>query len=199
MTQGRQSRTLIGAVTIGLVLAVAMGPVAHASPAPRPFACSGTPIVSVIALVRNEADGGVTGHVWAVDGILEQARIWQETSTTFCVVETDVGSFHSFAGVSPGGTGTISAGRTGLTLGIQRFELNATLHPIAPVRGYLGAFDFKCDQLGNCPGNVRFSSLYFTNITSTSGSAFAEFDVSTSPHRQTWFQSGTTSVGDITG
>ena len=77
--------------------------------------------------------------------------------------------------------------------------MRCVLHPVAAVKGYLGAFDFTCDQLGNCPGNVRFSQLYFTGISDVAGSAYAELDVSTRPHPSVWFQSGTTSLGDITG
>lgn len=200
-------RTLarVGGVVLlfSTLLAVAPSDSASAATATTPardaLTCTGKVVVDVAARIVNEGDGGVSGKVWALLDVVEHAKIWQETPTKFCVRETDVGSFKSFAGTSPGGTGTVSANRHGWTLGIQRFELDAVLHPVAAVSGFLGTFDFKCDHLGNCPGNVRFSELYFTNITATNGSAFAELDVSVTPRRMFWFQSGATSLGDITG
>ena len=50
---------------------------------------------------------------------------------------------------------------------------------------------------GHCPGDVAFAPLYFTNITAVSGHVFAELDISQG--HGTWFQSGATSLGDITG
>ena len=172
-------------------------PTADASAAAGDFSCSGTQIVDASARIKHEADGGVDGAVWALINITERFQIWQETPTRFCVLETDVGRFRSFAGGSPGGTGTIAEKRRGTTFGVQRFELDGTFHPVVPVHGGLGRFDFNCDQLGHCPGNVRFTELFFTNITGTSGSVFAELDIS--KRHGTWFQSGTTSLGDITG
>jgi hypothetical protein len=62
------------------------------------FSCSGTPLVNVTARIRNEGDGGVAGQVWALLDVVEHAKIWQESVTQFCVVETDLGTFHAFAG-----------------------------------------------------------------------------------------------------
>jgi hypothetical protein len=185
--------------SISLAGAPAAAALVNGAPVASAFSCTGTPIVDVVARIKNEGDAGVSGKIWALIDIEEHAKIWQESPTLFCVLETDIGSFHSFAGTSPGGTGTISAHRHGVTLGVQRFKLNGTLHPVAPVSGFLGTFNFKCDRLGQCPGNVRFSQFYFTNITGVTGSSFAELDISNGLRHGIWFQSGTTSLGDITG
>ena len=195
---------VVGAFVGSTILALptagaAAEPTAPASPPFSAYACAGSSVVDVTAQVSNEADGGASGNVWALLDVTEHMQVFQESSTLYCVVETDAGRFHSFAGTSPGGTGTVGAHRTGLTLGIQRFELNATLHPTVPVSGSLGKFNFKCDQLGNCPGNVRFSQLFFSSITGVTGSVFAELDISNNLRHGSWFQSTTTNYGDITG
>ena len=172
---------------------------APASPSFATYACAGAIVVDVTVQVRNEADGGAAGHVWALLDVTEHMQVFQESSTRYCVVETDAGRFHSFAGESPGGTGSIGAHRSGVTLGIQRFELGGTLHPNVPVTGSLGKFNFKCDRSGNCPGNVRFSQLFFTGITGVTGSVFAEVDISNHLHHGSWFQSTAADYGDITG
>ena len=191
---------LVGSVTLTFSTAgAAAAPIAPGSQPFSAYTCTGLSVVDVTAQVSNEADGGAAGNVWALLDVAEHIQVFQESSTHYCVVETDAGRFHSFAGTSPGGTGTIGAHRNGKTLGIQRFELNATLYPTVPVSGSLGKFNFKCDQSGNCPGNVRFSQLFFSSITGVTGSVFAEFDISNNLRHGWWFQSTTTNYGDITG
>ncbi len=197
-------RTRVGRVAASIavtVLVVATGlvglPAAGAAGAADDFSCHGAPIVDATARIAHEADGGVAGTVWALINIIERFQIWRETPSRFCLLETDIGRFRSFAGASPGGTGTIAANRRGITLGVARFELDGTFHPVVPVSGSLGRFDFECDQQARCPGNVRFSQLFFTDIVGTSGAVFAEVDIS--KRHGAWIQSGTTSLGDITG
>lgn len=187
----------LGASVLAAGTALVGVPPAEAAEPAGGFSCHGTPIVDATARIVDEADGGVAGKVWSLINITERFQIWREAPTRFCVIETDVGKFRSFAGESPGGTGTIAANRRGITLGVQRFELDGTFHPVVPVSGSLGRFDFECDQQARCPGNVRFSQLFFTDITGTSGAVFAEVDIS--KRHGTWLQSGTTSLGDITG
>ena len=62
---------------------------------------------------RNSADFGADGHVWALDAARESIQIWQIGTNTYCFKRQDIGTFTTFAGVSPEGTGTVSAGVTG--------------------------------------------------------------------------------------
>ena len=70
-------------------------------------------VVDVTRSIDNLADYGVTGQVWALDDLVERVRIYEVGTNYFCVRFDDVGTFTSFAGLSPGATGTISAGVTG--------------------------------------------------------------------------------------
>jgi hypothetical protein len=166
--------------------------------------CSGTLLVDVSARILNEADAGVLGNVWALDAITERARVWQTTAPVavgspggYCVVESSSGSFATFAGPSPEGTGAVTAGVRGLLASVQRFEVAAIFRPLVPLSGFLGTFDFGCNQQGVCPGNVRFSSLFFQQITGVSGAGLASVYVA--GQHGTWIQTSSGDFGDITG
>src|SRR5262245_32062147 len=61
---------------------------------------------------RNVADVASDGHVWALDTYLQHVQVWKLGQKHYCFrIEYD-GTWTSFAGVSPGGTGTISEGIT---------------------------------------------------------------------------------------
>ena len=166
--------------------------------------CSGTLLVDVSARILNEADGGILRNVWALDAFNERARVWQTSPPSapgtpghYCVVQNYSGSFVSFAGRSPENTGWITAGVTGSLVSVQRFELAATFHPIVPTSGFLGIFDLQCDYRGVCPGDIRFSTLFFQQITGFSGSALAS--VYFGGEHGTWIQTSLGDLGDITG
>ena len=166
--------------------------------------CSGTLLVDVSARILNEADGGVLGNVWALDAVNERARVWQTTAPLaagspggYCVVQNFSGSFATFAGPSPEGTGAVTAGVTGFLASVQRFEISATFQPLVPLSGFLGTFDLQCNQQGVCPGDVRFSSLFFQHITGFGGAALAA--VYFAGQHGTWIQTSSGDFGDITG
>ena len=70
-------------------------------------------VVNAFGTYRNSADFGGDGHVWALDAARESIQIWQIGTNTYCFKRQDTGTFTSFAGVSPEGTGTVSGGVTG--------------------------------------------------------------------------------------
>jgi hypothetical protein len=184
---------------VGVVLAAAAatGSPPAAAAAPSPLAaqtCSGTPVADISAIVLHEADGGVQRNVWALDSGTERAQVWQQDVGSFCVVQTFVGHFVTFAGTSPGGGGTVAAGVTGWVGIRQRYVVAAAFTPVIPTTGFLGTFDFRCDQNANCPGDVAFGHLLFSSITGVAGATFAELAASS---HGSWLQTDSFSVGDI--
>ena len=64
-------------------------------------------VVNSYGTYRNSADFGADGHVWALDTARESIQIWKIGTNTYCFKRQDIGTFTSFAGVSPEGTGTV--------------------------------------------------------------------------------------------
>jgi hypothetical protein len=158
-------RTLLGSfLALGIVLAP-LWSMPHASAATKPDSCpTGKPmVVNAYDTVRNIADLGADGHVWALDTYTETVQIWRIGTNAYCVKRHDVGSFTSFAGLSPEGTGMISAGVTGSFEGTIYLRIYGTFAPTVPTTGFIGDFDGQCQQDGTCPGTVpRVVSLYFS-------------------------------------
>lgn len=165
-------RTLI---YLGLALAALAG-APHASTAPppkvdreelKPKACgSGKLVVNVHQQIRNDADSGTRGNVWALDDYQRSIKVWQVAPGRFCSIALYDGQFRTVAGPSPGGTGNISEGITGRFDGGYRMDFKAKLlaRPLRRNLGDIGTFDYRCDASGRCPGSVYWVSLYFTNI-----------------------------------
>lgn len=128
-------------------------------------------VVDVTQGIANVDDVGVAGNVWALDTVLERIRIWQTGTNQFCVRRDDSGSFTSFAGVSPAGTGTISAGVTGSLVGTDFLRIGGIFSPTVPTTGYIGSVDAGCNQQGQCTDtSYRVVARYFAAPT-RSGSA----------------------------
>src|SRR4029077_16396559 len=93
--------------------ATALGGV-HSPPSSNPVQCThGALVVNVNYTLINDFDSGVAGNAWANDTINRHLQIRQDgnsSSTTFCAMIDDTGSFVTFAGISPAGTATVSAG-----------------------------------------------------------------------------------------
>ena len=75
--------------------------------------CGGKLVANVNYTLVNDYDSGVAGNAWANDTINRHLQVWQVGAGTFCAVVNDTGSFVTFAGASPGNTGTVAAGITG--------------------------------------------------------------------------------------
>ena len=89
-------------------------------------------------------------------------RIWRLGGDAYCLQIHDVGTFTTFAGLSPEGTGTVRGGVTGTFDGTLVARLYGKFAPTVPTTGSLGNFDLQCGQDGTCA--VPFPSirrLYF--------------------------------------
>jgi hypothetical protein len=83
------------------------------------------------------------------------------------------GKFETRAGLSPGATGIVGAGIGGQLAGNYRTRVfRATWRPTAATSGWIGIFDYACDDFGNCPGYVDWKGLYFRDL---SGFAIARY------------------------
>lgn len=158
-------------------------------------------LVNVHYTLVNDYDSGFAGNAWANDTILRHLRIWQGSGGTFCVQVADAGWFATFAGVSPSGTSTVSAGVRGvLDGGYVTTFFSATYAPTLPTRGYLGAFDLQCDAAFVCPGA---HPSYLSYFSSTSGDSQAHWGwIYHAGAHGTWLnQDGVAPAagGDITG
>jgi hypothetical protein len=186
-----------------VVAALSMTAVAFASPSPvsgsNAKACntSGTALVNVHYTLTNDYDSAIDGHAWANDTIVRQLQIWALGSGTYCVSVSDQGSFVTFAGTSPQGTGTVSAGIIGKIKGGYSGSVTGTYAATRPVSGNLGTFDLACTDAYNCPGTHPSYLDYFNGITTDNAFAVWGWNYHTSQNG-TWNNLAAGNNGDIT-
>jgi hypothetical protein len=184
---------------LGAVAAVVLATVSPAgvSAAAKPDSCpTDKPlVVNSYATYENAADYGADGHIWALDTATHSIQIWQLGGNAYCMKVHDVGTFTTFAGLSPEGTGNVSAGVTGTNDGTFYVYLFGTFAPAIPTTGFVGNFDFQCQQDGNCRGPGVITRLYFPSLLSYHYGAF-EFTADAGACG-TWFQSSSGDTGDI--
>lgn len=159
-------------------------------------------VVDVLYTLRNDADSGFGGNYWANDTILRHLRIWSLAGGTYCVQVADIGTFVTYAGTSPSGASTVSAGVRGiLNGGYITSDVVGTFAPTLPTHGYVGTYDLQCDSSGNCPGSSISWADYFSSVTSSN--AFAQWGwIYYAGRHGTWLnQDDVTAAdsGDITG
>jgi len=130
-------------------------------------------VVNVYVTYRNGADFGADGHVWALDAARESIQIWQIGTNTYCLKRHDVGTFTTFAGVSPEGTGTVSGGVTGQWSGEVVAVIHGTFAPKFATSGFVGDFDRQCQQDGTCLLPDFNARAYFSSIDSVQFLAFS--------------------------
>jgi hypothetical protein len=109
----------------------------------------------------------------------------------------DVGTFTTFAGLSPEGTGTVRAGVTGTFDGTTYFRIYGKFAPTVPTTGFLGNFDAQCQQDGTCAGPIlSIRGSYFpTGYQNVDLGAFTvTYDGGACG---TWLQSNSGDTGDI--
>jgi hypothetical protein len=124
-------------------------------------------------------------------------EIWQIGTNAYCVKKHAVGSFTTFAGVSPEGIGTVPAGVTGSLDGTTFFRIYGTFSPTVPTTGFVGDFDAQCQQDGTCSGREpRVTELYFSHVNSFDPGWFLA--TYTTTDCGTWTQTVTGDTGDIT-
>ena len=129
-------------------------PSVDASAAVKPDSCpTDKPlVVNSYLTAENSSDTGPDGHVWALDAGTRSIQIWRLGGDAYCVKLHDVGTFTTFAGLSPEGTGTVSGGVTGSFDGTLYARLYARFAPTVATTGFLGNFDRQCQQDGTCAG-----------------------------------------------
>jgi hypothetical protein len=188
---------LAAAVTASTALAV------HSPPAANPTQClHGALIVNVNYTLTNDFDSGVAGNSWANDTINRHLQIRQDSTdkTMFCAMIDDTGSFVTFAGVSPGGTGTVSAGINGrINGGYTTTNFAGTLNPSPAYKthGNLGSFDLQCNTDPTCPGAHPSFLSYFNGSPAWD---YADWGWSYhTAHNGNWVNSLSGNSGDITG
>jgi hypothetical protein len=161
---------------------------------------SGKIIVYVTQNVRNSADQGQLGNVWAIDNYQRLLMIDQVTPTTFCAATSyRYGSFTAVGGPSPGGTGTVSQGLQGtMGAGYRTTTFFGLLRPF-PLAPTYGSFttDYGCDSSGNCPGYVDWTTLYFSSVVGFTPNYWAYAYATTS--NGNWLEAPGRLSGDITG
>ncbi len=197
-------------ILVGLIASLALASVALATPGPRlnehnisskqckPEGSHAKLVVDVRYVLLNDADSGVAGNAWANDTIRRHLRIWQRANDTFCVRVADHGSFVTYAGPSPGGASTVSAGIKGeLEGGYISTDIVGTFTPTLPTQGNLGTFDLQCDTSFNCPGSAPSWKDYFTAPV---GNEFVHWGwiYRAKQHHGSWLNQDDGNFGDIT-
>lgn len=200
----RMLMTMIVGLAAALMVAA---PVSATSPALdvaqlRTSACgAGTVIVNVLQGVRNDADSGVAGNAWANDNYFRNIVVVRKSSSTYCAITRYAGGFTTYAGLSPAGTGTVTAGISGVMGGGYRTNVfsAASFTPSKPVSGYIGTYNYACDPAFNCPGRVNWTTFYFNS----GAGATTELDwwgwLYVTRSHGSWLNAVSGNAGDITG
>ena len=167
------------------------------------FAFASVPVISASAAnncsiytvrLTNDVDSSVTGY-WAMDNIQRTVTVCStNTPNTYTMTASDNGTFVSFAGGSPNGTGTVGNGVTGTIVGGYTLSVTGTINPSAPSN--LGTVDLQCDQAGNCASSFSTPGAIFNSGYN------AEYQdwgwTYTACNNQVWINSAAANTGDIT-
>ena len=167
--RGRALATVLGAA----LLALATMPQAAAAAAVEGCPGGGPLVVNAYGTYSNSADYGADGHVWALDAAHESIQIWKIGTNTYCFKRQDIGTFTTFAGVSPEGTGTVRSGVTGRWYGELVIVIQGTFAPNLAMSGFVGDFDLQCQQDGTCLGPSFNARNYFSSFDSLQFLKFA--------------------------
>ena len=167
----------------------------------RPSTCNpiATPLVDVTFKTYNNYDSGVHGNAWANDTILRHLQVYA-TYGGLCAITTDAGTFKTFAGDSPNGTGTVSANRVGSIVGGWRsgvFPGYVLATPAYPIKGYLGSFNLQCVDANTCPGAHPTIDSFVANYDGSQ--PWWGWQYNTVRPNQQWINAVSGNSGDITG
>ncbi len=195
---GGAMRRILMALTLCVGLLAAGAPHASATPTDLDSCPTDSPTLYDVTIGNtNVADFGSNGNVWALDSYLQHVQVWKLGQKHYCFrIEYD-GTWTSFAGVSPGGTGTISGGLTGELHGLRILRLTGEFNPRYPLSGHVADFDWQCGSDGSCAGPRPSPAMYFSPITNFNVT-WSEFHA-TSASNGTWHQTKAGDFGDITG
>ena len=184
---------------VGATGSLAIFGTAYANGASNPAACAdGKLLVNVNYTLTNDFDSATDGHAWANDTINRHLQVWQAGAGQYCAVVNDTGSFVTFAGTSPNGSGSVDAGVTGrINGGYVTTDFTGTFAPSTyATHGNLGTFDLECTDAYTCPGVYPSFLSYFSSTGSWDLATWA-WDYHTAQNGD-MSQSSTTSYnGDI--
>lgn len=157
-------------------------------------------LVDVTYVLTNDYDSGFAGNAWANDTVARHLQIWRATDGTYCAAVADLGAFTTFAGPSPSGLSTVSAGVRGLLNGgYVTTRFTGAFAPSMRTRGFLGVFDLQCTPTFTCPGA---HPSYLSYFASTSGDDLAQWGwIYYAGRHGTWLNQDDVSAaagGDIT-
>ena len=189
---------LAGLSAIGAALLATVALVDASAAVVKPGSCpTDKPlVVDSYFTAENSADTGPDGHVWALDAGTRFIRIWHLAGDAYCMQLRDVGTFTSFAGLSPEGTGTVRGGVTGSFDGTAYFRVYGTFAPTVPTTGSIGNFDAQCSQDGTCAGAIPSASRsYFSSRRNLDPGAFTV--TYNGGACGNWYQSNSGDTGDI--
>jgi hypothetical protein len=142
-------------------------------------------------------DFGADGHIWALDSATQTFRAYRIGRHAFCVARHDEGTFVTFAGVSPEGTGSLTRGKTGTFSASIHFKIRGKLSPTLPTSGFVGSFDAQCHHDGTCDGEEPgLLGRYFSPVTAFRVVSFAASYVG-EDGCGTWTQTLAGDTGDI--
>jgi len=175
-----------------------MGAHAASAGSNSPTQCAtGKQVVNVNYTLTNDYDSGVHGNAWANDTINRHLQVWQAGSGQYCALVNDTGSFVTFAGDSPNGTGSVAEGVTGrINGGYTTTVFSGTFNPSRATKGNLGSFDLQCTSAYDCPGAHPSFLDYFNPGVS--------YDLATwgwtyhTAQNGDWLNSDAADTGDIT-
>lgn len=140
-------------------------------------------------------DSNTSGTYWAYDTFHSVVQIYDLGDGVYRLVWTDTGTFVSWAGVSPSGTGLVGDNVTGTVIGGQTILVHGALKSELP--SYLGFYDYGCDHDANCPGYVSWRTLMFNSVDSY---VYEQWGWTyTTCFNGTWVNADTGNIGDITG
>lgn len=155
-------------------------------------------VTDVVFKLVNDYDSGVKGNAWANDTIHRELKIWNTGSNTYCATVRDDGSFVTFDGYSPNGSGHVSAGIKGDISGgytTGNFTASFLEHPDYRTFGNAGTFDLQCTDAYNCPGAHPTISSY---VSGSYDLTWWGWKYTTARHGH-WINSIDADTGDIIG
>lgn len=163
-----------------------------------PYCPSGRVVAQVYQTVKNDVDRGRAGNAWAQTTYTRKIVVTEVAPLTYCAAANTLnGSFTTFAGISPNATGRVRAGRTGSMIFRWRSTIfTGVFAPKVATSGYLGTFDYGCDQSFVCPGFVDWRDLFFG---ATAGYEPFSYSYGFGSEYQAFIRRDFGTWGDITG
>lgn len=146
--------------------------------------------------VTGNSDSGVGGF-WAYDTFTSTFTVCpdSEGEGDWIVTRNDSGTFESWSGTSPNGTGLIGDGVEGTINGTWTIYVNGEIDPSAAAN--LGSVDYQCDHNGQCVFPEPTLALIFQDgFTADYGDDWTWTYVAC--NGETWVNSAAGNSGDIT-